>query len=37
MSHFQGLNVPHTTNACVKQQREVTATYALAWPCHPEK
>ena len=28
MSHFQGLNVTHATNAYVKQQREVTATHA---------
>jgi len=30
MSHFQGLNVTYATNAYVKQEREVTATYALA-------
>jgi hypothetical protein len=37
MSHFQGLNVTKGTTAYVKQQREVTATHALEWPCHPEK
>lgn len=30
MSHLQGLNVTHAINAYIKQERAVTATYALA-------
>jgi hypothetical protein len=30
MSQFEGLYVTHATNAYVKQQRQVTATHALA-------
>jgi hypothetical protein len=37
MSHSGGLNVTHAALAYVEQQREATATDALAGPCHPKK